>query len=210
MGKLVLTTETLTTPVAGTLEYDGRVPYFTPQGAQRGLLPGMQYYRTADPILLADVATTNQEILGVAVTLAAGTTYAFEALFSLTKTASTTTHTLSYGFMGTAVTSNASIYISRFGGTSSPTITATGAIGFTSQLRNTTAPIATTAGIIANPFTDAVSMRGTFAVTTAGTITPAVSISVTIGATYSTVAGGYFLVYPIGASGSDTSVGDWS
>jgi len=35
----------LTSPVAGAVEYDGKVIYATPQGTQRGVVPGMQYLR---------------------------------------------------------------------------------------------------------------------------------------------------------------------
>ena len=35
----------LTTASAGAVEYDGKVIYATPQGTQRGVVPGMQYFR---------------------------------------------------------------------------------------------------------------------------------------------------------------------
>jgi len=35
----------LTTAVAGTVEYDGKVVYATPQSTQRGIVPNAQYYR---------------------------------------------------------------------------------------------------------------------------------------------------------------------
>jgi hypothetical protein len=35
----------LTTATAGSVEYDGKVMYMTPQGTQRGIIPGAQYFR---------------------------------------------------------------------------------------------------------------------------------------------------------------------
>ena len=66
------------TPSAGAIEYDGKVFYGTPQGTQRGVIPGQQFYRLNADLAGANV-TTAQSTFGVGVTLSASTVYAFEA-----------------------------------------------------------------------------------------------------------------------------------
>jgi hypothetical protein len=108
MSQLVLQPTTLITPYAGTLEYDGKVPYFTPQGTQRGVVPGMQYYRLNTAVVGAN-ATGAQDILGVGVTLSSNTVYAFEACYAISKTAGTTSHNFQILFGGT-ITYNSCLY----------------------------------------------------------------------------------------------------
>ena len=104
-GKINVPNIALGTAVAGMMEYDGKVPYFTPSGTQRGVMPGMQYYRLNADLVGANVATV-QNILGVGVTLSSNTVYEFNALFILTKTLGTTAHTIGIGFGGTSTINN--------------------------------------------------------------------------------------------------------
>ena len=60
----------LGTATAGRMEYDGKVPYFTPSGTQRGVMPGMQYYGVNVGVVGAN-ATGAQSLFGVGVTLSA-------------------------------------------------------------------------------------------------------------------------------------------
>ena len=104
-GKINVPNIALGTAVAGMMEYDGKVPYFTPSGTQRGVMPGMQYYGVNVGVVGAN-ATGAQSLFGVGVTLSASTNYAFETIWQLNKTAGTTSHTIAIGFGGTATLNN--------------------------------------------------------------------------------------------------------
>ena len=51
---------------------------------------------------------------------------------------------------------------------------------------------------------------GVLSVNTGGTLIPQYSLSAAPGGAYTTAAGSYMLIYPIGASGSNVSVGTWA
>ena len=53
-------------------------------------------------------------------------------------------------------------------------------------------------------------IRGTVSIATGGTFIPQYSLSAAPGGAYTTQLGSYFLIYPLGASGSNTSIGTWA
>jgi hypothetical protein len=53
-------------------------------------------------------------------------------------------------------------------------------------------------------------VAGTISINAGGTLTPQYTLSAAPGGAYTTQAGSYFLIYPIGASGANTSVGTWA
>lgn len=208
---IILNPTALGTAVTGELEYDGTVPYFTPSGTQRGVIPGMQYYRL-DSAVVGSNATGAQKVLGVGVTLSAGTVYAFEAYYALSKTVGTTTHTIGYGFGGTATLNN--IAYTRGWGYSSTAfnapITAAGNMqvsGFVQTATSTTLPDESNSIAIAHWM---VNVRGTVSVNAGGTFIPQYQLSAAPGGAYTTAIGSYFLIYPVGTAGADVSVGNWT
>jgi len=202
----VLNADTLGTAAPGEFNYDGKVFYATPQGTQRGVVPGAQFFRLDAGLAGANVNTA-QSVLGVGVTLSASTVYAFEALYVFTKTAGTTSHTVGLGYGGTATLNN----ISHGGPTSYinnalPTY-ATGAAYFISN----SATSATASGSISSAtISFAIAVRGTVSVNAGGTFIPQYTLSAAPGGAYTTQAGSYFLIYPIGASGANVNVGTWA
>ncbi|CAB5212846.1 hypothetical protein UFOVP189_59, partial [uncultured Caudovirales phage] len=54
------------------------------------------------------------------------------------------------------------------------------------------------------------TFHGTVSVNAGGTFIPQYSLSAAPGGAFSTVAGSYMLIYPISASGANTSVGAWA
>jgi hypothetical protein len=98
---------------AGAVEYDGKVAYFTPQGTQRGIIPGMQYYELNSTLALS-ATTSAQAWLGVGCTLSAGTVYAFQGTYAAIKTTTTTSHTLGQSFGGTATLNNIGYTMTRY------------------------------------------------------------------------------------------------
>lgn len=196
----------VTTPIAGGFEYDGKLPYFTPQGTQRGLMPAAQYYRQNTALAGSNINTV-QSVFGVSATLSANTIYAFEGFYMLTKGAGATAHTVSYGFGGTATVNNAA-----FGGVSFASVSSSAPLntnvfsGFTQSLASTAY---TTSLANVNVFTT-VRFWGTVSVNAGGTFIPQYTLSAAPGGAYALQPGSYINIYPVGTAGANTSVGSWA
>ena len=197
----------LTTATAGAIEYDGKVFYGTPQGTQRGIIPDAQFFRVESNIVGANVNTV-QSVFGVSVTLSTSTVYAFEAMYYFNKTAGTTSHTLGIGYGGSA-TLNSILWggISFDGSTALPTRASAG----TSQIASASATnLVVTGASTSAAQTAFISIKGIVSINGGGTFTPQYTLSAAPGGAYSTMANSYFLIYPIGASGSNVNVGTWA
>lgn len=207
MSQLVLKSDPLQTAAAGVIEYDGKVFYGTPSSTQRGVIPDAQFYRLNANLAGANVATA-QDVFGVGVTLSASTVYAFDALYFLSKTAGTTSHTIGVGFAGSATINNIIYTGSLPGATTGVTsgVDTTPASIFGTTVSNTTM---TPANATANNLR-VFGIKGTVSINAGGTFIPQYTLSAAPGGAYSTVAGSYFLIYPIGASGSNINVGTWA
>ena len=196
----------VTTPIAGAFEYDGLAPYFTPVALQRGVMPAGQYYRLNSARVGAN-ATGAQSIFGVGATLSASTVYAFEGFVMYIKSAGTTAHTVSLGFGGTATVNNAA-----FGGVSSASAGSSAPIntnvfcGFTQSLAAT----AYTTSLTNATIWHSVRFWGTVSVNAGGTFIPQYTLSAAPGGAYTVQIGSYINIYPVGASGSNVSVGSWA
>lgn len=206
MGKLVLTTEILAAASAGTLEYDSKVPYFTPQATQRGVVPGMQYYRLNSAFVGAN-ATGGQAFLGAGVSLSASTVYEFEGMIALSKTVGTTANNFSLLYGGTATVNNIG-YFAQFKYNSS--FTSVPSTDSFSIFCSTTGSSGILSGLAAATGALALNIRGTVSVNAGGTFIPQYALSAAPGGAWTTAIGSYFLIYPIGTAGSNTSVGAWS
>jgi hypothetical protein len=197
---LTLTTGTnLTTATAGALEYNGYSPYFTPTGTQRGVIQAAQYY-ALNTAYTGTQATTAQSIFGLTngVTLASSTIYEFEMAIALSKSAGTTSHTLSISFGGTA-TLNSIGYSIIYSGN--------GSLGY--------GYYAVTASLAPSSITSASYYllglyKGTISVNAGGTFNPQYTLSAAPGGAYSTNPGSYMKISPLAASGSNVSIGAWS
>jgi hypothetical protein len=196
----------VTTPIAGAFEYDGLVPYFTPISTQRGVMPAGQYYRL-NSARVGSNATGAQSIFGVGATLSSNTVYAFEGFVMYIKSAGTTSHTVSLGFGGTATVNNAA-----FSGVSSANVSSSAPIntnvfcGFTQSLAAT----AYTTGLTNANIWHSVRFWGTVSVNAGGTFIPQYTLSAAPGGAYTVQIGSHINIYPLGASGSNLSVGTWA
>lgn len=208
MSSIVLTADTLLgTPTIGSVEFDGKAFYNTAQGTQRGIIPGAQFFRLNADLAGANVATV-QSVFGVSVTLSTSTVYAFEAVYYFNKTAGATSHTLGIGYGGSA-TLNSILWggLSFDGSTVLPTRANSG----TSQIASASAANLVVTGAIASAASTAfISIKGIVSINGGGTFTPQYTLSAAPGGAYSTMANSYFLIYPIGASGANISVGAWA
>jgi hypothetical protein len=206
MSQIVLTADNTGSATAGALEYDGRVVYATPQGTQRGVIPGAQFYRiNADYV--GTTATTAQSIFGSGVTLSSNTIYAFETIFILQKTVSATSHTISIGFGGSATINN--ILYENYGGgiTQAALPVLLDTLNYSSV--NTVSATNTIGTVSSANRIQTMRMTGTVSIGTGGTFIPQYTISAAVGP-YSTTAGSYFYIYPLGVAGGNISVGAWS
>lgn len=197
----------LTTATAGAMEYDGLKLMFTPSGAQRGVVPGMQLYRL-NSNLVGNNVNTAQAIVGVGCTLSANTTYAFEYVFAMSKTAGTTTHAIQLGFGGTATITNLSYYnINTFNNSFIPIAAGGFWAAWIATAAATTVVVPTnTAGL--NFFT---MSKGTVSIgASGGTFIPQYTLTAAPGGAYTVQTGAYVLIYPIGASGANVNVGTWA
>ena len=203
----VLNADSLGTAAAGALDYNGTALYFTPAGTQRGVVPGAQFFRLDSALVGANVNTA-QNVFGVGVTLSASTVYAFEAFYGLSKTAGTTSHSVGLGFGGTATLNNIGYW--GFSDTESA-FTYAGTAGnlggfYTQTASNTASSLASTSATLARTL----RITGTVSVNAGGTFIPQYTCSAAPGGAYTTAAGSFFMIYPIGASGANVNVGTWA
>ena len=196
----------LTTPLAGAIEYDGKVMYATPQGTQLGVIPGMQSY-FLNSAYTGNTGTSDQSIFGVGVTLSSSTVYRFRSTFGMSKTVGTQSHTLALAFGGTATLNNiAYTPISNFRTIGFTGLSAPDNIAYIQTAAST---VVTTAGATsARQFI--AFYEGTVSVNAGGTFIPSYTLSASPTGAYSTAVGSYFEIWPIGASGANVSVGAWA
>ena len=164
---------------------------------------GYDYWYRLNAALAGANVNTAQNLVGVGVTLAAGT-YEFEILFSLLKTAGTTAHTLAIGFGGTAVLSNIAyqlVYRSLDGGSFPPAALSP---AFTTWLQTAT-PAVISGSLTSASASHHGSIRGTVTISTPGTFTPQYLLSAAPGGAYTTGAGAFMRIAPI-----QTRAADWS
>ena len=212
MSSIVLTADTLlgTTPTIGSVEFDGKAFYNTAQGTQRGIIPGAQFFRLNSDLVGANVATA-QNVFGVSVTLSTSTVYAFEQYAVLTKTAGATSHYIATGFGGSATLNNI-LYTTTvpFGSAALPVPSSTLSNNMYGSISNTATATNSVGTISSAAAAASVFIKGTVSINGGGTFTPQYTLSAAPGGAYSTVAGSYFLIYPIGAAGANISVGAWA
>ncbi len=207
MSKIVLTSDPLSTTTAGALEYTSPVIYGTPIGTQRGVIPNSQFYRlNADYVGTA--STSAQGIYGssLGVTLSSSTVYAFEMVVVFSKTATATAHSLSLSFAGAATINNI-LYGGVYNALSGVFTSGAGSGPLTFFSNTAAAASMGNASATAN-WNWPMQLRGTVNINAGGTFIPQYTTSVSVGP-YSTLAGSYFLIYPIGSAGL-INVGTWA
>ena len=191
----------LTTAEAGAMEYDGKVPYFSGEASQPGVVNASQFViltsdyttpaGTANVLKQAFNATTNGTL-----TLTTGT-YLFKCLLAISAMSSTA-GTLAFGFGGTVS--------ARFRYVANANKIAVG----TGGAPNTTFANVMTATVLtaSNTTTTGYALiEGSIAVVVGGTLIPSIALSVAAACVVAT--GSYFILTPIGSS-TATTVGNWS
>lgn len=171
------------------------------------LTSGLQLYRLNADLVGAN-ATGAQSLYGVGVTLAASTVYEFFMYFILSKSAGTTSTSVSLGFGGTATVNNI-----LYGGALNANAAAfsSGQIGgsLTFDSNTTASTLLVGASASAGRSTNTY-LCGTVSINAGGTFIPQYTLSAAPGGAYSTLAGSYIKIYPVGAAGANTNVGSWA
>jgi hypothetical protein len=179
----------------------------TVNGLSAGRIPAMQYFRLNSDLAGANVNTA-QSMFGVGVTLVGSTQYAFDYYFVITKSAGTTAHNIGIGFGGTATLNNI-----QYGGVynSYNTAYAAGPTGGAASFDSNTASNTNfRTGATSAATVNLLYLKGTVSVNAGGTFIPQYTLSAAPGGAYSTLAGSYFAIYPLAASGSNVSIGSWA
>ena len=204
IAPIALTSGTnLTTATAGSVEYDGKKLMFTPQGTQRGVVPGVQIY-ALNSDFVTTATTSDQPLFGVGVTLSSGTIYRFRSSFFMSKTVTTTAHVISLAFGGTATLNNIGYsFISSF--QSVTTVLSPDGMYFNSTAASS--PITISESGSSRNLTAVI--EGTVSVNAGGTFSPNFTTSIAVGP-YTVATGSFFEIWPIGASGANVSIGAWA
>jgi hypothetical protein len=177
-------------------------------GTNTGTVPMEYFFRLANTVAGAN-ATGAQSVFGVSITLASATLYQFEGLYVLSKTAGTTSHTVSTLFGGTAVL-NAIGYrtLVKQNATSLTTVGSPTNMAFPAVAT----AIVQTAALTTAVQTLIISVQGTVAVTTGGTFIPQYSLSAAPGGAYTAQIGSRFKISPVAAftAATNTNIGGWA
>jgi hypothetical protein len=181
-----------------------------PQAVTAGLgtvrVPGEMMYRLNSTLAGANVNTV-QSILGVGVTLVGSTVYQFEAVYPISKTAGTTSHSIGLSFGGTATLNNIGYDVTGlFKSTGFTGVTPPDVKEYIQTAANTTVTATTTGASV--QFIGL--LKGTVSVNAGGTFIPQYTLSAAPGGAYTTALGAYFKISPLGASGANTSIGTWA
>jgi hypothetical protein len=178
----------------------------TPNGLGTSRVPAEQFYRL-DSALTGASTSSAQSVLGVGVTLVGSTVYQFEAVYPISKTAGTTSHTIGLSFGGTATVNNIAYDVTGlFKSTGFTGVTPPDVISYIQTTANTAVTVATTgAGV---QFIGL--LKGTVSINAGGTFIPQYTLSAAPGGAYTTAIGAYFKISPLAASGSNVSIGTWA
>ena len=205
-GAVVLgTSPTIATPTITSL-YGQNSNLVTTPYRDAGLIPAELIYRLNTAVVGANVGTP-QSLLGVGVTVVASTVYQFEAVIALSKSAGTTNSYIQFLFGGTATVNNIAYAVNwEFDATSFGTSANVGQVVY---IQVATAAQVSFANTTAAVYYKAI-VKGTVSINAGGTFIPQYQQSTASGGAYTTAIGSYFKLSPLGASGSNTSIGTWA
>lgn len=180
----------------GVLTYSGDVD---------GYVPVEQVFRLHANLAGAD-STSAQSIFGVGCSLAAGTVYAFEITAGFTKSAGVTSHQFALLFAGTATLNSIAYVVNASGAAVAPGVAVAPLINriAVATATNLTAAMALASNQVRFTVSGIVSCSGD------GTFIPQYQLSAAPGGAYSTNANSFMRIAPIGAHGSNTSIGTWA
>jgi len=170
------------------------------------LTNGLQLYRLNSDLVGANV-TTAQSILGVGVTVAASTVYAFEMVAAFSKTAGATSHAFQLGFGGTATITNIA-YDVLLNNSATNFVQFSPGNGSNGFIQTATATTITTNA--SATLYNSIFCAGMVSINAGGTFIPQYTLSAAPGGAYTTATNSYMKIYPVGATGANTNIGAWA
>ena len=193
----------LATPAAGAIEYDGSAIYSSVAASQRG---SESFIAQSSNYVAADSASAQQVFDATAagaITLTGSTAYMFEAVYYISRSAGTTSHTLATLFGGTA-TFTSITYLAE------TTSTTGNVLGAVSRIYGTgVGALTVTAASTSATENITVILKGMIRTNAGGTVIPQIQYSAAPGGAPTIVRNSYFRLTPVGNS-SVVSVGNWS
>lgn len=198
----------LTTPQSGAMEYNGTVFYATPVDQERGLVVTEQKYILNDDRLLNN-NLVSQSLFGAGFHATGGVRYRYQILCTVTKTGG---NSVSIGY-GLAVNGGGALARHTYRVSTTIGATATTPTPVYAMRNSVTTNFATPVDVT-GPLTNGASgstfdIQGIIEVTTSGYVTPQVTFlaNAPTGATLS--ANATIRVFPVGATGANTVIGNW-
>lgn len=188
---------------AGSFEYDGTAFYGAPVASQRGLLPAAHIRRASSSLTLADVGGVEPVFASPAnINLAASTTYEFEAVYFIVRSAGGTSRTLALLFGVDSALTNIS-YIAQTTSSAGVALAACNAIRASGvgSVTVTAASTDTNQNIL-------VKINGVLTTNAAVQVTPQLQFSASVGGTVAVATNSYIKFTPLG-NAAFASVGDW-
>lgn len=194
-----------TLPDTGAMNFDGTVFYATPQGSERGLLVTEQLFIPNSDFTLAN-QTAVQQMFGAVTTVSSNTRYAYRIMSVINKISNNIA--LQYAMGGTA-------NIARHTYEASTTATAALATATTpTVVKNVvttgfSTPVTVSALLNGTGFYG-LTVTGTLNVTTGGTWYPEIGFTGLPGLGSNVLAGSSIEIWPIGPTGANVSIGNWT
>ena len=198
---------TLTTAAAGAIEYDGVALYGTPVASNRGVLNTTHFMCLAADYTGNDSATA-QKVFNIgtgsagAITLPATTAYFIEAVYYITRSVGSNSHTLStlFALSGT---------LTGITYTAETTSTTGNTLGAVSRIYATSATATVvTAASVSSTENITVVIRGIIRTNSAGTFTPQIKYDSAPGGAPTILTNSWIKLTPIGTN-AVTYVGNW-
>lgn len=204
----------LTTPVAGSIEYNGNT-FLTTSSATSGRAfndDSLFYALSADRTIIATVvASTFYDIFGVGISLPASTAYIFDILVGLRTGA--TSHTVSFAFGGTAGINKTQFRTEFTNALVSTGAAAPAAPASSVEVLFTGNPNSAANGVISAASTGVTKffrVHGMIETSTAGTIRPQIAFSANPTGTNQVTRLSYARFNSIGTYAGDLIAGNWS
>ena len=193
----------LATPVGGAIEYDGEVFYGTPADGQRGVLNSSFVRCLVSNNTLADTDSAQNVFSSpVSITLAATTSYEFDAVYLVSRAAGAVSHTVGvlFALSGT---------LTSIAYTADSTSSAGNTLTPVSRIYSTAATLlVVTAASTTTNENITIRLRGILRTNTSGTVTPQIKYSAAPGGQPTMLQNSFIRFTPIGDS-TVVSVGEW-
>jgi hypothetical protein len=201
----------LSTPVTGSVTYDGKMFYKTPNDGERGIIEAKQIYVSNSNFSLSIANTSGQSLFGVAATVTTGTRYKYRIQATINKVGNgANAPSIGFGFGGSA--SLATNYYEVLSiTTSSPTnITTNGAVMSNLVTSNFSTPTTITPATPTGTSWAIIDITGYVDVTSGGSLIPQIAFSVVPSTSAYTQQFSSMELWPVSANTIATSVGTWA